>query len=214
MRRDARVDGSWRTGIFVRNLIEHVEWRPGERQPATKQLVEDGTKTVLIAGGQDDAIDTACQLGCDVCRRTVPHVHLTRELTGIGPAGNAEIHEVNLPRLIEQNVQWLDVPVNDALAMSMGQRLGHIRDDLHSPANLDSAGFTLEPIRQALAFHETHDDEDAIGVLADLEDRNDPRMLEARSARASLRNRSFVRSCRSNEGLGTFSATGRSSMGS
>ena len=44
-------------------------------------------------------------------------------------AGNAEIHHVHTPSLVQHDVLWFQIPVNDALGMRDFQGTANLRDD-------------------------------------------------------------------------------------
>ena len=120
----------------------------------TSHLVHKHTQRVQIAAGVDGM--SAGLLGADI-------VYGTDGLIGhrngfcIGQLGNAEVHHLNQAVLQKHNVLRLDVAVNDALGMSVFQRIQNlfgVADDFSDREDALAGHIIL----QRNAFHVLHDD--------------------------------------------------------
>ena len=80
------------------------------------------------------------------------------------------------PFAIEQHVGGFEVAVDNSLPMRVFDRLGHLFHQLGCLARWQGTADNL--LRQALAFNEGHREIMLTVVLADFEDRDDPRMVE------------------------------------
>ena len=116
----------------MNRVEDHVRGRPAERRLAAKQLIENRAQAVLVAGRQHIGLPPLSLLGGDIGRSTQDHAGRKRNLTRIRAVGNAKIHEVDGTLGIETDVRRLDVAMDDSLAMSIGQCLGQLGDDLRS----------------------------------------------------------------------------------
>ena len=127
-------------------------------------------------------------------RRRPDHRHRRRHraLSGFGGlerAGNPKIGEVGV-RSGEQDVVGLDVAVDHALRVRVGQPISHFTQNLHGfadrqrtrPANASAERF---------AFDVRHDVEEGVGGGTRIEERKDVRMLEVRG-RADFLHEAFT----------------------
>src|SRR5688572_10008928 len=80
---------------------------------------------------------------------------------------------------MQQNVLRLDVPVNDAVAVRILERVSHFAGD---PQRVVYRELLLarDPVAERLAFHEWHDVEDGPLDLTGIEERKNVRMLQVR----------------------------------
>ena len=98
--------------------------------------------------------------------------------------GVAEVHEDGAPRLVEDHVGGLHVPVEDALPVGVVQGLRHLPHrqqrglGVHGP-------LVVHDLQERPARHEVHDDEEVAAVLHDVEHAHDAGMVELRQ-RAGL----------------------------
>ncbi len=81
--------------------------------------------------------------------------------------------------LVEQDVVRLDVAVHDVVAVRVGQRVGHLPRDARRVADRELL-LRVEELAQRRAVDAAHDDVKDLLLPADLVDRHDVRMLEAR----------------------------------
>ena len=106
----------------------------------------------------------------------------------------------------EEDVLGLDVAVNDALAMGVVQRVGHVGGDPHRLVDAE-LGLAVELVAEGLAVDERHDvEEEAVGASPES---NSGRMCGCCSAAVvviSWTNRSAPRTAASS-GLRTLMAT-------
>src|SRR5262249_38117534 len=93
--------------------------------------------------------------------------------------GNTEVRHSRIAVCVQEDVRGLQVPMDHAARMGILDRFG-------DPSQ-EQGGFTrrqrplYQPLSEALALDESHREVMLPLVLADLEDRYDPRMVEIRS---------------------------------
>src|SRR6476660_4639431 len=101
-----------------------------ERWRSRQQLVREHAQRVLIAGRT--AIVSANLLRTHVRWRS-NHKPLLGESRGAGDAGDPEVSEERIARLIDHHIRRLDVSMRDAGVVSVLQRLRETDDEeLHS----------------------------------------------------------------------------------
>jgi hypothetical protein len=96
----------------------------------------------------------------------------------VGGTREAEIHDARTAVGREQHVRWCEIEVNDAFAMSGGDRGGKLARDAHRLDEREACA--IDPIAQRGTVDVLHDDVRAALVLADLVDRDDIGMREPR----------------------------------
>jgi hypothetical protein len=107
--------------------------------------------------------------------------------TGLGhPAAGGGAHRPGNPEVghhraavVQQDVLWLDVPMDDAVPVGVVQRVGHRHSDLDGLVDAE-LGVAVELASERLAVDERHDVvEEAVGG-ARIEQRQDMRVLQRR----------------------------------
>ena len=91
--------------------------------------------------------------------------------------GDAEIRDQRVAPA-EQNVFGLDVPVHDALAVRVAQRVRHLAGDLQRVLQRQLT-LAPEPIPEGLALHVGHRVPELAGRFTGIEHRQDVRVLQA-----------------------------------
>ncbi len=99
-----------------------------------------------------------------------------RGLPGAHGSGDAEIRHERVTR-IEQDVGWLDVPVDHVAAVRVAQRIGHLACDPERVADRELA-FPGEAVPQGLALDVGHDVVDQPIGLVRIVQRQDVRVVE------------------------------------
>ena len=171
--------------------MEHRLGRRGiglERAASRQQLESHAAERVPVAGGCGGL--AASLLGRHVPRATQDRARRRQRIVR-GGARDAEIGDVHLPVVVEQEVAGLHVPVDDAGGMRGVERAGGLVEPGDRRVVRHSA-FT-KTIRKGSAAQVFHDDERRPVGLADVEDRHNVGMGErgggqglAREARAEL----------------------------
>ncbi len=111
---------------LVSVLLQQFQQRPGgERRPAAQRLVGHQPQAVLVAEGRHVLVQRL--FGRDVLRRAGEHLPGERRgsLRSQQP-GNAEVGQVGVAVLVQQDVGRFHVAVDDAVAVGDGQRGGHL----------------------------------------------------------------------------------------
>src|SRR5688500_11933004 len=94
--------------------------------------------------------------------------------------GDAEVDEVSEVGPGDQDVGRLDVAVQDAMAVGVGESLGYLCDQGDGAAGIQPT--SSDDLVEACAVDETHVDVEPAVTLAEVVNRNDVRVLEARRA--------------------------------
>ena len=111
------------------NRVEnHVRGRPAERRLAAKQLIENRAQAILVARRQHAGLPLSLFRG-DIGRSTQDHAGRKGNLARVRAIGDPEIHEINCTFIVETDVGWLDVTVDDALSLRICQSLSQFGDD-------------------------------------------------------------------------------------
>jgi len=97
-------------------------------------------------------------------------------------AGEAEVHELDAVRS-EEHVRRLEVPVDEAMLVKGGQGVQDRERDVDGPGG--GQGLASQPLGEGLALEQLHGDEGQPVVLADLVERAEARVVDARG-RAGL----------------------------
>ena len=148
-----------------------------ERRVPAQELVGEGADGVDVGPGIE--IGLAHRLfGRHVGRRAERHAD-GGELVGAGGAhrlGHAEVGDHGVASG-EHHVVGLDVAMNDAMLVGVGEGVDHLAEDAHRLVD-GNAAVAREPLAQGFAFHERHDVvEESLG-FAGVEQRQDVGVLE------------------------------------
>jgi hypothetical protein len=158
---------------------DRLRGRAEERRVARQHLVGDRPERVHVAARADLALAHRL-LGAHVVGSAERHAGLGHPgATRLaGSQGDAEIRHQRLP-VVQQDVLGLDVAMDDAVAVGIVERAGHLARDGEGLADgqLLLAG---EPVAQRFAFDERHDVEEEPVDLARIEERQDMRVLQVR----------------------------------
>ena len=155
------------------------------RRAATKRcmtsqhLVRHDAKRVQIHAMIESGIRRGL-LGRHVRRRAhcQPRRGERRALRGIAHGlGNAEVGHQGVS-IGEQNVFRLDVAVDDAALVRVGERVGHFAQDVHRVADRQRAT-SRQQIAERFTVHKGHDVEQHRTGSAGIEQRQDVRVLQA-----------------------------------
>ena len=149
----------------------HRVW-PLVRKLAGQQFVQDDAKTVDVG----PVIDA---LALDLFGT---HVSQSAERDGptlspvVGRTGDAEIGQQRPAVAVDQDVARLDVPVDEALPVGVGQRLGDLGDQ--ADGFLRGRAALGDAVGQTAALDELGHDEARVAVPAHVEDRHDAGMFQ------------------------------------
>ena len=91
--------------------------------------------------------------------------------------GQAEVEELYLSALRDEDVGRLDVAMDDAVLVRGVERVGDLDAEVEDLVGLERPADD-EPVLQRFAFHQLHDDEGLPVRLVDVVDRADVRVLE------------------------------------
>jgi hypothetical protein len=121
-------------GLLAVLLADRVERAIGvEGRVRAQQLVEDRGERVDVAGGGEDA--GLELLGLAVVRGADDHVDLGRvgadDGRAVPRAGQAEVEDLDLPVVLDKDVLRLDVAVDDALRVRLGEAEAGLMHDRH-----------------------------------------------------------------------------------
>ena len=105
-----------------------------------------------------------------------PGLFLLRRLRGLG---DTEVRHQDVAALVQQDVVRLDVAVDDLVAVRVGERVGHLARNTRRVADVELL-LRLEQLAQRRTVDAPHDDVEDLFVPADLVNRHDMGMLEAR----------------------------------
>ena len=165
-----------RLGILIENGIDHrLVVIPLEGAPAGEHLVKHYAQGPNI-GAVVDA------LAAGLLRRHVGDRSrgglLFGDLPGSDQFGQSEVHDLGLVFGADHDVGRFDVPVDDALLVSLPEAPGHLDGDPEGLARIHGTG--LDPVLQALSFDIRHGDKGLSVGLVDLEDGADIGMIQSR----------------------------------
>ena len=159
---------------------------PLEGRPAGEELIEHAAGRVEVAAGVD--VLALRLLGREVLRGADHGLRLGHRRVGVGDgAGDAEVHHLDRIVRADHHVRRLDVAVDDAHPVRVGQG---VQDALGDPGGLVAGQLAplVEDLAQGLALDVLHDDEGDIVrpavrvhalVLAGVVDRDDRGVVEA-----------------------------------
>ncbi len=126
-----------------------------ERDAPGRHLVEDDPERVEVGAGVDGlALDL---LRAHVFRRP-DHDPGPGDALLLERAGDAEIHDVDAAALVDHDVLRLEVAVDDAVAVGLGQAFRDLARDRHGPAGRQLADLADEAL-EVLAVDVFHGDE-------------------------------------------------------
>ena len=155
-RRDLRVPPRRRDGVA---MTDRVDERGGERllerEPSGRHLVEHDAQRVEVAAGVD-------ALAPHVLRRGVAHraheLAAGRDLREVVRlAQQAEVHDVHIVLGAEDDVLRLDVAVDHAEVVRVGEAARDAERDRQRPADRELAS-VIEDLLEGLPAHEFHRD--------------------------------------------------------
>ncbi len=92
--------------------------------------------------------------------------------------GDAEVGELAAARGRDHHIGRLDVAVDDAVLLRVVERVGHLRGDLRRRGERGARQLAQHLLQRA-SLEQLHRDVGHAGVLADVEDGDDIRMVEA-----------------------------------
>jgi hypothetical protein len=123
---------SQRSGLLAVLLADRVERAVGvEGRVGAEQLVEDGAEAVDVAGGGEHAGLELLRLA--VVRCADDHVDLRRvgadDRRAVPRASEAEVEDLDLAVVLDEDVLGLDVAVDDALGVRLGEAEAGLVDD-------------------------------------------------------------------------------------
>jgi hypothetical protein len=153
----------------------------GEWGPPRQQLVQHASEAVDVA----PAVNIPPAYGllrAHVTDRADGHAGLCERGVGLvarealGRARNAEVRDQGVA-VGEHDVLGFDVAVNDAPAVGVPERLGHLAHQAHAFPHRERAT-PPEAVAQALAFHVGHREPEEPAGVARIVDRQDVRVLE------------------------------------
>ena len=164
----------------VDDLGQETDWSVGlEGRPVRQQCVENCAQGIDISSAVDILIVSPGLFGRHKgwCAQDLPG---TRERVGVLDAGQAEIddegHGGSILELLNQNVVWFEVPVDDSLAV--GEVYGLRDGPQHSNLLFQRHRYSGEV--QRFSIDELHDkDCVAVAILADFKDLADIGVVQA-----------------------------------
>jgi hypothetical protein len=145
-----------------------------ERRPAGEHLVQHHAQREHVGGGGRLA---ARALRRHV-RRGAEHGARDRDGCGGGEPRQAEVGDLDSPVLVEHQVLGLDVAVDHATPVRVGQGVGDVAHDGARLVHRERPG--AEPGAKALAGQELHGDEWLVAVALEGEERGDVGMVQGR----------------------------------
>src|SRR5262249_14304228 len=128
--RDGGIEPGGRLGRGVAHRVEGLDHAvAAEGGPAGQQGVEDGAQPVDVAGGGDRPAVAGRLLGRHVGRGAEDRPRLGELDVGLDLLGQAEVGDVRVPLVVDQDVGRLEVAVQDAAGVGVGDRLGGLVDE-------------------------------------------------------------------------------------
>ena len=173
-----------RQRLLLRDLDrERGEAGAGESRLAGDHLVEHDAEREQVGTMIDRHAERL--LGAHVARRADHLADHRRDGAalggvgiGLGDARDAEIEQLGRLHLVgEQDVRWLDVAMDDAVAVRIGERAGELDADGEHPIAREAA-LLLQYLVERAAFDELHRDIGDVVGLADVVDRRDVGVAE------------------------------------
>jgi hypothetical protein len=92
----------------------------------------------------------------DISRRAEDHPWRKGDLTGVRAVRNAEVHQVDGSLVVETNVCRLDIAMDNALVMCIGQCFGQLRHDFRG--SFKRKRVLNGPLGQAVSLNQGHRD--------------------------------------------------------
>ena len=182
----AICDGA-RRGAAEDALEHHRLGHARERRRAGRHLVEDDAEREQIAAAVDlEAPRLLRRHVVDGAQRRTggreliggPRLGRDRPASGLGQLRHAEVQHLHFTAPGDEQVRRLEVAVDDALAMRGVERVGDVLAVAQHLVQRDRAA--RDPRLQRLALQQLHHHELLAGVLADVVQRADVRMIERR----------------------------------
>jgi len=159
----------------------HVQQRHGgfclERQFPCEQFEGRDTQCIHVRLRRD-LLSRACLLRGHVVWST-DHRQATAHHGGPDDLGDAEVRKVGFAAIIEQDVAWFQIAVDDFFVMRKVEGLTDSRKNLCNIGHGQAGASRLaQPVKQRAARHIAHHDERLLFMLAKVVDRHDGGMFE------------------------------------
>jgi hypothetical protein len=166
---------------FAGEVLMHdrLRRRPGEGRLPGEHLVQQAAERVLVAAAVEILVASRL-FGTHVAGCADRDARLGEG----GPARrgdrprDAEVRDDRVPAL-QQDVLRLDVAVDDAVRVSVVERVGHLASDLQRVRD-GQLPIAREPVTQRLSLHEGHHVEEESVGFARVEQRQDVRVSQVR----------------------------------
>ena len=174
---DTAIDRARRRRIRFEHRQEGVH-RAGrlERGAAGEHLIEDRSQAPDIARRADVAATPGRLLRRHVARGAEDGACVRHRGIGLEPLGQPEVGDARAAVGVDEDVGGLQVAVEDAARMGRLDGLGHLRQDRRPLARVHRPACQTAGQRRPLDI--LHRVEGVAVEVADLEDRDDPRMVE------------------------------------
>ena len=152
--------------------------RTEEGRASGQQLVQDRAETVDV-GRHAQPVRLHLRLfRCHVARRAGDFLAVVAERF-VEPPGKAEVRHLRLAAFVQQHVGRFQVEVQDAEPVRVVDGFGHAAHQ-HGGVLRRQRATRVDALGEALPAHQRHREEIQFGVRADLVDRHDVGMLQAR----------------------------------
>ena len=175
--RDLRVEPRRRLGRPAPHRVERVDHAlAAERGLARKQGVEDRPQAVDVGRRGDRSAMPRRLLGAHVCRRSQDHAGSRHLEVGLDPLGQAEVGDVRMPLVIDQDVGRLQVAMQDAPHMGMVHSLGRLGQKRCRGPGIVLEGREL--LGEVSPLDELHAEVLLTLMVANFINRHDPRVIQ------------------------------------
>ena len=104
-------------------------------------------------------------------QRQRPHLHRVHHILVAEELGEAEVHDLHVAALGQENICGLDVSMHDALRVRGVKGVGDLDTEIDNLVNLERAA--RDAVEKGLAFHPLHHDERLAVVFTDVVHRAD-----------------------------------------